>query len=108
MIPTYKLAPYLPFDLQFEGGGDIWTLISMTKKGDVVLRNGLRTITVDEDNVGTEYKPILRPLSDMTKSEAITYLSLMNNLLWKGVDPSVKFTGWLIENHFDVYQLIEA
>lgn len=107
MIPAHKLAPYLPFDLQFEGGGDIWTLYSMSKNGAVVLKNGLHTIVVNETNVGTEYRPILRPLSDMNESEREIFFQHDDSLV-SGIRSVVRFIGWLLENHFDVYRLIES
>lgn len=69
MIPVTILSQYLPFKLQFEGGGDIWTLYSVGADGDIVLKNGLHTQVVNSSVVGVEYKPILSPISKLPNSE---------------------------------------
>ena len=57
-----KLAFYLPHNLEFYGGGDRWKLYSCSVEGAVLLKNGLHDLVVHEDNVGSEYAPILKPM----------------------------------------------
>lgn len=73
MIPVNQLAAYLPHSLEFEGGGDRWTMYSIGIGGDIVVKNGLHTEVICACYVGLEYKPILRPFSTITNEEAEEY-----------------------------------
>lgn len=63
-IELKHLAPYLPYGVQLKGNthGDIFTL-------EALKETGLRTTETGYDNWEDlyDFKPILRPLSDLTK-----------------------------------------
>jgi hypothetical protein len=129
-----KLAIYLPFKLEFFGGGDRWTMYSSSIDGCVLLKNGLHDLVVHGANVGGEYKPILKPMDRLNEhsetydgsfwteieeefappttdlkygfSKHGMYLSFENKSL--GIHRAAEFEVWqrLIENHFDVFGLI--
>lgn len=71
MIDEKILAGYLPYELQFSGGSDIWTMIGLANNGDVVLKNGLYAQAIDAANVGLEYKPMLKPFTEFDVKEFI-------------------------------------
>lgn len=128
MKSVLYLSQYLPFELQFQGGGDIWTLYSVGADGDIVLKNGLHTQVVHASNVGDEYKPILSPIANMPISEIIIdgdkyspceILSQYDNAFsrerfddevlahkLKHGAFSANLTSRLFEWHFDVFGLI--
>ncbi len=88
------LAPYLPYELEVTNGSEFVKL-------DLVKANDLKH--------SPEFKPILRPLSDLTKADAILYhynsLEIMIDCVSNG---ELEHSIWLklIERHFDVFGLI--
>lgn len=60
------LAPYLPYGLKLYGASDIWVMRSLGIE-EVCISNGRHTQTLSYDDCFTNYSPILRPLSDLTK-----------------------------------------
>ncbi|AGO49108.1 hypothetical protein Phi13:1_gp097 [Cellulophaga phage phi13:1] len=109
------LACYLPYDLKIKTGDYIRTLsISVTTTTEISLSNVLC-------DVG--YKPILRPLSDLTKeieiddeyyviSEEYHYLRFDEISNYKGGSDVLRFIqareqDILLEWHFDIFGLIE-
>ena len=112
MIASEKLAPYLAHGLEFYGGGDIWSLYSMSIEGAVVLKNGLHTEVVHEDNVGVEYKPLLLPMSLFTTNSdwEKKYTSEMPRV-WSAEWPDYaaaiyRKASFFFQNKFDVFGLI--
>ncbi|AGO48387.1 hypothetical protein Phi10:1_gp046 [Cellulophaga phage phi10:1] len=112
------LACYLPYDLKIKTGDYIRTLsISITTTTEISLSNVLCDIG---------YKPILRPLSDLSKKKQIAeyYCSFFDHLERINsstkdtqncalmLDGSIEFHYWndyqfLLEHHFDIFGLIE-
>ena len=125
------LAPYLPYRLKFgskEANNfdielEIISIENFNEKG-VYLKT-----SIDGDfhysswTNGWGYKPILRPLSDLTKSELIElrFDDCNVTLLWGAnvagtydnfmqfyeKDLTYSVLEWLYEKHFDVFGLIE-
>jgi len=69
MIPVSNLAIYLPYDLQFYGASDVWSLVSISDSGDIRLKNGLHIEDIPALSVGIEYKPIFRHLRSFSINE---------------------------------------
>lgn len=127
------LAPYLPYGLKmiFEGkGGRTITLTGITNQGKY-------GVTITDGNFpmwlnGSGFKPILRPLSDLTKDIEHNGVSFVpSNVLYDQYslkfnndgsffldyyeigETDSPFTGYaiidqLMEWHFDIYSLIPA
>ena len=104
------LAPYLPYGLEIENS--IGKIIQLT-----VMDFGY--------HVDRGFKPILRPLSDLTKEDValITEYSDIENVAYNGNPSNLYFTNteektfledyvdslnYLYSRHFDVFGLIEA
>jgi len=102
------LSPYLPYNLNMILKKDEW----MEWKVQEI--KPLRVLWFNDNQESIGYKPILRPLSDLTKYKNIIFkLQKFNNdttLLFIDFDYKV-ISYWeyefLIENHFDVFGLIE-
>lgn len=121
------LAPYLPYGLKIKGEKPVSEYDLMT----LCDRRGLSNITIDTViDAPAFYKPILRPLSDLTKeiehngkkfTPEIELLQLFGDFelnhnprllnftldKWVSWSDLTKFTGILFEWHFDVFGLIE-
>ena len=119
------LAPYLPYGLEFYGHRKDWALPE---------NNAMVLCPVDLDGRWQEIKPILRPLSDLPKAIEEIYRFASNvevkqyeyslfvdyYLMGEKFNDSIyqrpfNFGGCpqgiyqqLIENHFDVFGLIES
>lgn len=128
-ITTQILSTYLPHKLQFEGGGDIWTLYSVGAEGDIVLKNGLHTQVVNSSVVGVEYLPFLRPLSTFyqhsifggemfcPKDRVTDQLSAINSrnniedfyLMCDNAEilQATKIFNYMASLHFDLFALID-
>lgn len=65
------LAPYLPYNLQVEYKGEITTIDALDSSGGVFVGKNRVVSFIDLKNV----KPILRPLSSITKEESSKILS---------------------------------
>ena len=114
------LAPYLPYRLKYS---------VFNKKGKLdLLEIGTNNIyniitAVNKGVYGGEYKPILRPLSDLTKSELIELRFDEGNdtLLWSAnnvesykdfiqfyeTDLTYSVLVWAYKKHLDIFGLIE-
>lgn len=60
------LAPYLPYGLKLYGASDIWTMHSLGIE-NIEIYNGLNLQELSFDDCLCDYKPLLHPLSDLTK-----------------------------------------
>lgn len=112
------LAPYLPYELQmiFEStGGRIITLIGITKQGKygIVITSGQGGLWLSQG-----WKPILRPMSDLTKEiehngEKFVPEEVLMRLNQKDssdyfselILDAYEITSKLFEWHFDVFDL---
>ena len=65
-IELKHLAPYLPYELQLHGASDIWVMHSLGVE-EICIANGLHTQTLSFDDCLTDYSPMLRPMSSLTK-----------------------------------------
>ena len=65
-IELKHLAPYLPYELQLYGASDIWVMHSLGVE-EICIANGLHTQTLSFDDCLTDYSPMLRPMSSLTK-----------------------------------------
>ncbi len=111
MIDTKILAAYLPFNLTFKGGGDIWNLHSVGIDGDVVLKNHRHTQVIHAENVGVEYAPLLRSFEKLTDAEKYEFSESFGGFMstWQnGAKDRHEKANWFFEKHFDVYGLIKA
>ena len=61
-----ELAPYLPYELKLYGASDIWVIHSISVE-EICIANGLHTQTLSFNDCLSDYLPLLRPLSDLTK-----------------------------------------
>ena len=105
-----KLSCYLPYALNFYGGGDIFTMYSISKDGDVLLKNGLDDVVLHKDNVGGEYAPILRPMSDFLLSDRyICDAAVPSEVhgIHKDITRIAYRIDWLLQNHYDIFGLID-
>ena len=85
-------APYLPYGLKF---------INKTIYGKTIVEMNTYNIL----NLLVDSKPILRPLSNLTKDE-YSHLLYGNPLEYKINELPYKPFIKLLENHFDVFHLI--
>lgn len=69
-ITPQILSCYCGSYAQFYGASDYWTMYSVGVSGAVVLKNGLHTQVVHEDNLSIEYDLHLRRLESITEDEA--------------------------------------
>ena len=110
MIDVKILAGYLPYALDFEGGGDIWRMTGIRNNGDVILRNGLHVEAIDAANVGLEYKPMLNKievLNDVQRDSFDSVTPTGYSPIWKNVALiSLHKAHWFIERHYDIHDLI--
>lgn len=65
-IELKHLAPYLPYELQLYGASDVWVMHSLGVE-EICIANGLHTQTLSFDDCITDYSPMLRPISSLTK-----------------------------------------
>lgn len=110
------LAPYLPYGLKMNYGIHCPVLCGLNNTDSIWLKyiDGYTR----EQHIG-DYKPILRPLSDLTKpithdgETFVPKLWLYHNYIGEqmGLNPatwSYRVIQKLIEWHFDVFGLIDA
>ena len=71
-LEAKHLAPYLPYDLQVEYRGKVTTLDALDSTGGAFVGGNRMVSFVDQRHI----KPILRPLSSITKEEAYDLLSI--------------------------------
>jgi len=96
------LAPYLPYGLKgVNRNGTIFLLHTNTSSGGKLEKREISTF------LSEEFKPILHPLSDLEEFSPAIYNYLVKNcenyvVRLQQIDYNV-----LIENHFDVFKLIE-
>jgi hypothetical protein len=100
------IAPYLPYRLNFKG-----------KRKDYVSFDENRQHTlcpIDLDGRWEIIKPILRPLSDITKEDLDTFSVSVRRALNEDYNEEKLLSRvcyyelqWLLEWHFDVFGLIE-
>ena len=108
MIPVKEIAPYLPYGLCFYGATHIWTLSGVTENGDVLLTNGLHIHSVFSNETGTEYAPILRPMSALTpEDEEDIYYHEQEFDSTQPTAQAVVRLNWLLSRHYDIFGLIE-
>jgi hypothetical protein len=105
------LSPYLPYGLSISCEHEILTLDGLDVNGDIY--------NCDTGEIPIEcIKPILRPLSDLSNKKQIAefYMSFKEHLKriypseTNGLNPATwsrRSVEWLLENHFDVFGLIE-
>lgn len=109
MIDVKILAGYLPYNLQFEGGGDIWTMAGLRTNGDVVLRNGLHTQAIPAEVVGLEYKPMLQKIEGLDDEQRESFRSVTPRAYaatWKNTAlVALKQAQWFLEHHYDIHDL---
>ena len=107
-----NLIPYLPYKLQITYRGDVTELTGI-HTGEEGLIRGQSIIDIDDDDYpfNSDYwKPILRPLSDLTKEDAIYHdyqdEGHLERSLLSGHAP---YSVWVkfVSEHFDVFGLIE-
>jgi len=107
-----KIGCYLPHSLQFYGGGDIWTMYSANLAGAVLLKNGLHDLVISEGNIGREYSPMLRSMSDFGLLEDAACMMEINKSPVNGPNPEITLWArkidWLLKNHYDIFGLIAA
>lgn len=112
MSITKKIGCYLPYNLQFYGGGTVWTMYSINVNGSVLLKNGVHDLVVHEFNIGDEYVPLLRNLSDFGTFEESICDEEVNYLPIYGSDSEItkwaRKIDWLLKNHYDIFGLIDA
>ena len=65
-IELKHLAPYLPYELQLYGASDIWIMHSLGVE-EICIANGLHTQTLSFDDCLTDYSPMLRSMTRLTK-----------------------------------------
>jgi len=109
------LSFYLPYELNFYGASDIWTLHSLGIE-DICIFNGLRTQTLSFDDCMSDYSPILHPLSNYKDinspaSMELDTLSLLElNQLAKGkIELDNIYYATLkvcAQHHIDIFNLI--
>jgi hypothetical protein len=105
------LAPYLPYELKMEkikGFEDIRTMGSDINNSSTIVNIGAC--------IRLQYKPILRPLSDLTKVNGFSLSDMIShgyhNPFWLPENFEVKYLmnldfEKLVSWHFDVFGLIE-
>ena len=109
------LAPYLNYDLQFEGGH--WMIGLSNLKRDNYNIHDQRMILCSDKKQGVQtwecfpeiVKPLLRPLSDLTK-EKLEYFNFVSapKITDDVGQYSYEFAVYCFENHYDLFFLIEA
>jgi hypothetical protein len=107
-----KIGCYLPHNLQFYGGGSTWTMYSANLDGAVLLKNGWHDLVVSEGNIGDEYTPLLRRISDFGLPEQIACDREINEQPIHSPDQEITLwtrkIDWLLKNHYDIFGLIDA
>lgn len=116
---------YLPFNLEFIGGGDVWEMVSCMSDGSILLANGVSELTVEHNNIGLEYLPILRPMRELDHSSLLKEIDkefehlLANpvcgdseNVLCfenqeLGISAGVMAFIKMLEKHFDLFGMIK-
>lgn len=110
------LAPYLPYGLRFTDGILIAELVELSSTEAICHDNSIGISRIPLTSV--RCKPILRPLSDLTKEEYKIQLKTMRyktdkdsicNII-SDIECKVSEYGlilWLLENHFDINNLIK-
>ena len=101
LLELKHLAPYLPYELK------IWYKLIVVDMQELSINNIDKVL---EDS--KHFKPILRPLSDLTKDDLDT---LQCTELYNQINDAdfcihllpYQIAMYLIENHFDVFGLIE-
>lgn len=136
-IELKHLAPYLPYELQLYRASDVWVMHSLGVE-EICIANGLHTQTLSFDDCITDYSPMLRPISSLTKEiehkgEKFVPIDVLWNETLEQVDSNTYDdhffnsdleTTWicqenvlqlaqivvdkLLEWHFDVFGLIPA
>ncbi len=120
------LAPYLPYGLKFEYFGDVWTTVSIHFMRKFFITGTMRANN-NRNFLFQNIKPILRPLSDLTKEIAyhgeneigVDYICTSNRQAEQYMEtiPKNQFNcdalkWWqfeiLLEMHVDVFGLIDA
>lgn len=69
--------------------------------------NPIMTIDKFKHFIYSGYKPILRPMSDMTEEERGWYL-IINNANHSKEQCDANNTAWLLQKHFDLFDLIKS
>jgi hypothetical protein len=107
-----KIGCYLPYDLKFYGGGDIWTMYSANVAGAVLLKNGYTNLVVSKGDIGDEYAPLLRSLSDFELYDKVACDIEINNLPIHSPDTKITLWArkidWLLKNHYDIFGFIAS
>lgn len=107
-----KLAMYLPYNLEFIGGGDRWIMYSASKDGAVLLKNGLHNLVVHEENIGEEYAAILKPMEKFNIDEqercALDCSAPTNGEPFPQITVYARHIDWFCQNHYDIFGLIDA
>ncbi len=104
------LAPYLPYGLKVmvEGKEYIMKSCFLTGSGHlaVVTTNKVWKEGFPQRHV-IDTKPILRPLSDLTKEEEKELLAIQQNPENEIYGENFGAMQWFLSKHFDVFGLIE-
>tara|TARA_R110000851_G_scaffold168032_1_gene313859 strand:- start:127 stop:573 length:447 start_codon:yes stop_codon:yes gene_type:complete len=113
------LAPYLPYELKiyessyFNNG--IKTLgLGQASRSEVsiigVLHLQKGRSKVNKDYYNDRYKPILKPLSDLTEEYSNSCNYSHKDFKWEIINKNISVLVWdsLLKNHFDVFGLIDA
>jgi hypothetical protein len=103
------LAPYLPYGLKIKtkhGFDTMETLNGWLVNGD----HEESYCYEDHPNETLEFKPILRPLSDLTEEHANNCNYSYRDFKWEIINKNVSVNIWndLLSNHYDVFGLIDA
>ena len=110
------LAPYLPYGLKCEildYQSDYVGKKYLTMKGYYLLNDKpYFNFHNGRDYAGkntTQFKPILRPLSDLELDEFNNKIFNREYIVCEGVDADLGYYEWcyLLEEHFDIFGLIE-
>lgn len=104
------LAPYLPYKLKFTGYLKHNSSLPFDDSEDILTLCPFVLAYLDQEF--EEFKPILRPLSDLDKDN---FKEMGINHNWYGLknyltnikEMKVKDFEYLVRNHFDVFGLIE-
>lgn len=116
MLTTVFLAPYLPYGLKIKYREHSGVLFRLWQDKDTLYVNCINGIgTFVNPKYPNEFKPILNPISDLTRPELenagfryyIDYLTYEN----QGVEWTLKapydMIVYLLSQHYDIYGLIE-
>lgn len=121
-IELKHLAPYLPYELQLYGASDIWVMRSLGVE-EICIANGLHTQTLSFDDCLTDYSPMLRPMSSLTKEVEVNGKKFIpieeikesqHHLFFReDIENPLEGVQYLeiqklFEWHFDVFGLIEV